>query len=193
MGHQQHHGWVRYVVSLLVYRVIVSSAVSFRFVSFRFVSFRFIHVTFVIFVLLIRLSTAEQIELVLVANLVPTLVHLMKTAEFDIKKEACWALSNATSGGKPQHVQYLVEQGLLPALCDLFVCADPKIIKVALEAVDNILRTGKDMAEKMARSDNPWAAMVEECGGLDKLETLQQHESEDIYQKSQSLLTAYAP
>ncbi|KAF9626440.1 hypothetical protein IFM89_034374, partial [Coptis chinensis] len=35
-------------------------------------------------------------------------IHLLQTAEFDIKKEAAWALSNATSGGDPNQIKYMV-------------------------------------------------------------------------------------
>lgn len=38
------------------------------------------------------------------ANLVTPLVALLSTAEFDIKKEAAWAVSNATSGGSADQV-----------------------------------------------------------------------------------------
>ena len=44
------------------------------------------------------------------AGIVPPLVHLLATAEFDIKKEAAWAISNATSGGTNEQIKYLVSQ-----------------------------------------------------------------------------------
>ena len=34
------------------------------------------------------------------AELIPPLVAMLGEAEFDIKKEAAWAISNATSGGR---------------------------------------------------------------------------------------------
>ena len=40
-----------------------------------------------------------QIQTVVDAGIVPPLVHLLATAEFDIKKEAAWAISNATRCG----------------------------------------------------------------------------------------------
>ena len=42
--------------------------------------------------------------------MIPPLIHLLATAEFDIKKEAAWAISNATSGGSHPQIRYLVEQ-----------------------------------------------------------------------------------
>lgn len=40
------------------------------------------------------------------AQLIGPLVSLLQTAEFDIKKEAAWAISNATSGGTHDQTMY---------------------------------------------------------------------------------------
>lgn len=37
-----------------------------------------------------------RLQTVVDAGIVPPLIHLLATAEFDIKKEAAWAISNAT-------------------------------------------------------------------------------------------------
>lgn len=39
------------------------------------------------------------------AGLVGTLVVLLQNAEFEIKKEAAWAISNATSGGTHEQIK----------------------------------------------------------------------------------------
>ena len=46
------------------------------------------------------------VQAVIDAGLIPPLVHLLATAEFDIKKESAWAMSNATSGGSHDQVPF---------------------------------------------------------------------------------------
>jgi len=139
----------------------------------------------------ITAGTCDQIEAVLRAGVVRELVNLLKTAEFDIQKEAAWAISNATSGGKEAHIMYLMEQGVLPPLCDLFTVQDVKIIMVALEAVENILKVGKQYAVRHWGGSNKFAEALEECGGLDKLEAIQTHENEEVYNKALKILQNY--
>jgi importin subunit alpha-1 len=45
------------------------------------------------------------VKAVIDANIIPPLVQLLATAEFDIKKEAAWAISNATSGGTHDQIK----------------------------------------------------------------------------------------
>ena len=73
-------------------------------------------------------------------NIIQPLAHLLANAEFDIRKEAAWAISNATSGGTPEQIKYLVSAGCIKPLCDLLICADARIITVALEGLENILK-----------------------------------------------------
>lgn len=44
------------------------------------------------------------------ANLIAPLVKLLSAAEYDIKKEAAWAISNATSGGTADQIRQLVRR-----------------------------------------------------------------------------------
>jgi importin subunit alpha-1 len=46
------------------------------------------------------------LQAVIEANIIVPLVHLLQNAEFDIKKEAAWAISNATSGGSHEQIKY---------------------------------------------------------------------------------------
>jgi hypothetical protein len=140
----------------------------------------------------ITAGTKEQIQTVVDAGIVPPLIHLLATAEFDIKKEAAWAISNATSGGTNEQIKYLVSQGAIKPLCDLLSCSDARIVTVALEGLENILKVGE--AEKElggANATNPFAQLVDEAEGLDKIEDLQNHTNEDIYEKAVAILESY--
>jgi hypothetical protein len=46
-------------------------------------------------------------QAVIEAGLIAPLVSLLQNAEFDIKKEAAWAISNATSGGTHEQIKYV--------------------------------------------------------------------------------------
>lgn len=87
--------------------------------------------------------------------------------------------------------RYLVSQGCIKPLCDLFVCPDPRIVTVCLEGLENILKVGE--AEKnMGTGDvNCYAQLVEEAEGLEKIENLQSHDNNEIYEKAVKILETY--
>ena len=86
--------------------------------------------------------------------------------------------------------RYVIDQGAIPPLCELLSVTDAKIIQVALNGLDNILKLGASEA-KRTNGPNPYAIMIEECYGLDKIEYLQSHENIDIYQKAFHLIETY--
>lgn len=45
-------------------------------------------------------------QAVIESGLIRPLVHLLQNAEFEIKKEAAWSISNATSGGSHDQLKY---------------------------------------------------------------------------------------
>ncbi|XP_010458212.1 PREDICTED: importin subunit alpha-4 isoform X2 [Camelina sativa] len=133
-----------------------------------------------------------QIEAMVGAGIILPLVHLLQTAEFDIKKEAAWAISNATSGGSHEQIQYLVTQGCIKPLCDLLICPDPRIVTVCLEGLENILKVS-EADKEMGLNDgvNLYAHIIEESDGLDKIENLQSHDNNEIYEKAVKILERY--
>ncbi|GAB4843046.1 Inositol monophosphatase 1 [Ancistrocladus abbreviatus] len=140
----------------------------------------------------ITAGNKEQIQAVIDAGLISPLVNLLQTAEFDIKKEAAWAISNATSGGTHDQIKHLVSQGCIKPLCDLLVCPDPRIITVCLEGLENILKVGE--AEKNLGNTgdvNYYAQLIDEAEGLEKIENLQSHDNNEIYEKAVKILETY--
>lgn len=80
----------------------------------------------------------------------------------------------------------LVQEGVLPPFCNLLEVKDWNTVIVILDGLTNILQT----AEKMGEAERV-AIMIEEAGGLDKLEALQRHENEQIYQKSMAMIDSF--
>jgi hypothetical protein len=50
--------------------------------------------------------------------------------DLEIKREAAWAISNATSGGDYRQIQQLVQYGCIPPLTELLRVMDPRIMQV---------------------------------------------------------------
>ncbi|RAL50052.1 hypothetical protein DM860_016828 [Cuscuta australis] len=140
----------------------------------------------------ITAGNRHQIQAVMEANIVAPLVCLLQNAEFDIKKEAAWAISNATSGGSHDQIRFLASSGCIKPLCDLLLCPDLRIVTVCLEGLENILRVG-EADKEMGLNDgiNLYARMVDECGGLDKIDILQTHDNNEIYEKAVKILDKY--
>ncbi|XP_074321080.1 importin subunit alpha-4-like [Silene latifolia] len=140
----------------------------------------------------ITAGNKAQIQAVIEAGLVNPLVQLLQDAEFDIKKEAAWAISNATSGGSPEQIRFMVGQGCIKPLCDLLICPDPRIVTVCLEGLENILKVGEvDKDAGLNGGVNLYAHMIDECDGLDKIENLQSHDNNEIYEKAVKVLEKY--
>lgn len=52
-----------------------------------------------------------NLQAVIEAGIIPPLIQLLQIAEFEIKKEAAWAISNATSGGTHDQIKYFFFPG----------------------------------------------------------------------------------
>jgi importin subunit alpha-1 len=67
----------------------------------------------------------------------------------------------------------LVEKGILVALCSVLTIKEPRILAVALEGIENVLKAGAQ--HFMVNGENMFALRLEQEGGCDKLEPLQMH------------------
>jgi hypothetical protein len=144
----------------------------------------------------ITAGSPPQIQSVIDANIIPPLINILSNADFKTRKEACWAISNATSGGlqEPSQIRYLVTQGCIKPLCDLLTMMDNKIIQVALDGLDNILKVGdSDRQAGGPGAINKYAQYVEEAGGMVTIHNLQQHDNIDIYKKAFNIMDKYFP
>lgn len=66
--------------------------------------------------------------------------------------------------------------GCIPPLVKLLETQDAQVIKVCLDALENILRLGE--AERTIDGDNRMATYVEEAEGVEIIQNLQYHQNE---------------
>lgn len=144
----------------------------------------------------ITAGSPQQIQSVIDANIIPPLLNVLQHGDFRTKKEACWAISNATSGGlqEPAQIRYLVTQGCIKPMCDLLKTMDNKIIQVALDGLENILKVGEmDKDAEGPGATNQYAQYVEEAGGMHHIFNLQNHENLEIYKKCFYIMDKFFP
>lgn len=107
-------------------------------------------------------GTDGQIQSAIDANFIPPLIQfmIMKESSYDVRKEAIWAIANATSGGTKEQVTYLLENGCVEGFIHTITLHDRTLRDVAWESLCSIVTKiseedyGKDILT------------VEECDGL---------------------------
>lgn len=130
----------------------------------------------------------EHIQAVIDARLIAPLVLFVRSTggvDYETRKEATWALSNATEKATPVQIQYMVNQGLLAAMCDQLRSPEPKIVLVAMDAIDNALSSAP------ADDHKAYLDLMDEADGLELLEKLRVHENTQVYEKSAEIIQKY--
>ena len=92
-------------------------------------------------------GTAEHIQAAIDANLVQMLVSVLHKGSNDAKREACWALCNATVKGSPAQILHMVRCNMIPKLVAMVIFKDPKIELVAMDGIENVLRASAPLVE----------------------------------------------
>jgi importin subunit alpha-1 len=137
----------------------------------------------------ITAGNVSQIQAIIDAQIFPVVVNLLDSSDSDIKKEAAWVISNATTGGKKEQIDYLIRLNSVPSLIKLLDSTDVRIIKVILEGIENILKIGEQ--SKASYRNNPYISIIEQADGLGKIENLQQHPNDEIYENAIKILERY--
>ncbi|KHN73995.1 Importin subunit alpha-3 [Toxocara canis] len=132
----------------------------------------------------ITAGNQAQVQAVIDAGLIPMIIHLLEKGDFQTQKEAAWAVSNVTISGRAEQVEYMVQQNVIPPFCALLSIRDSQIVQVVLDGLNNILKMAGPRLESVC-------TQIEECGGLDKIEHLQNHENEEIYKLAYEIIDNY--
>jgi HEAT repeat protein len=138
----------------------------------------------------IAAGTTEQLNcLFSVPDLLPRVLHQLSIAtEWDVRKEAAWVICNIVTSSKRQRLMHLLELGIIQPLCDLLNVGEPKIILIALDAIEVLLKA----TEGGQRGDSTrCTALIEEAGGTEQLEKLQEHENTKVYERAVQILGTF--
>lgn len=135
----------------------------------------------------ITAGTKTQVQAVIDAGLIPQVIHLLAKGDLPTRREAAWCINNLSLSGKREQVAYVLQQGVLVPFCQLLSVDDAQILVVVLDGISNILKLA-------AADENDLIALtsqIEECGGLDKIEELQNHRNEDVYKQAFEIIDKY--
>lgn len=129
----------------------------------------------------------RQIQKTLDSEIFVNLIYVLEHGDFRAQREAAWAVTNLTSGGTNEQIIQLVNKyQCIKPYTNLLASSEPRIILVIM--------TGLTALFKVAEAVNgleSFCTMLEEVGAVDKLEALQQHENQEIYEKAYSMIDTY--
>ncbi len=136
----------------------------------------------------ITAGTESQIQAVIDAGIMPKLIAILNSNSEDraVRKEAAWAIANTCRSCTDQHIRYLVNEKAVYPLTKLLFESDDKVILVALEALEGILKCAKnnDYLKEVAN-------MVRKRDGVTQLKQLQSHNNSNISRRSLNLTEEY--
>ncbi|XP_062946039.1 importin subunit alpha-8 [Cynocephalus volans] len=125
----------------------------------------------------------QHIQQLIGHDMLPPLVALLKNGEFKVQKEAVWTVANFTSGATVKQLTQLVHSGVLEPLVNLLTAPDVKTVLIILDVIAYILQA----AEKLSEKEN-LCLLIEELGGVDRIEALLLHENRQIGQTALNLI-----
>jgi hypothetical protein len=153
---------------------------------------KFVHVQFNVF-------CWQVTQLVQTPKLLVAVLDQLENGPWVVKKEAAWIVGNiATGSSGSKHgkcggngddeagcsIKSLVKLGAVGKMSSLLSVQDGKTIDVALDFLKAIL-------EYSSVYDLEYQEVVEECGGLEKMESLQEHSNEEIAEKAEGILETH--
>ena len=130
----------------------------------------------------ITAGTQEQIQAVIESNCLPPLIEVLTHGDFYSKIESARGITNLTSGGSLEQIEYLFSTGFLKPFCDLLDLNDEEVACVVMDGFMNILSTAAQQGD-----EDKICKLI--SGGFDKIEELQSHENEQVREKARSIMT----
>jgi hypothetical protein len=137
----------------------------------------------------IAAGTEVQLNALLAAeplNGIPKrIIEMAIYGNFDIRREAVYTISNILTTGQFHETKIMVQEDALKALSSsLELKQDSRMLIAAMEALETIF-------EYDAKFNQNYCVLFDEEKGIDKLEELQQHSIDEVYEKASAIITLY--
>jgi hypothetical protein len=107
------------------------------------------------------------------------IIEYARNGSWEIKKEALWTLSNCFTTGSDDHAMSLVQNEALQPLAEVLALknGDATVLCATLDAIERVL-------EVSDRQGLTYGRLFDEYNGIESLENLQEHPSEEVYNKA---------
>ncbi|CAI2363090.1 unnamed protein product [Moneuplotes crassus] len=136
-------------------------------------------------------GTINQISVLIETGIIDKMIELTSTDVYEIQREAGWSISNATALRDTDIVAEIVKRKGIEAMSHVLTTkVDIKTAVVLLEGIRNCLEVGQQSFIN-EQGDNEFALIVEQCGGLDTIEQMQEHENQQIYEIAVEIIESY--
>merc|ERR1719473_2242544 len=118
------------------------------------------------------------------------MVSLLQCASLAVQKEAAWVLGNIATHGAETEIRHLVECDCIKPIVDALGNFDSDTSQVLLNTIEKIVKVGEDLQQDGALPTNPYATMLQQASGRQKLETLTANASPGIRELTFKILSS---
>jgi importin subunit alpha-6/7 len=131
-------------------------------------------------------GTHDQIKLIFHSQLEELLIEIAMSSRWEVRIEATWSICNICIWGSGLMRSSIVAKGALDALSRILstTACDKTMILGVLDAFEKLLE------DSQARGRNV-PILLEQAGGIDKLEDLQAHPDDEVYNKSKGIIEKF--
>eukprot|EP01017_Pseudomicrothorax_dubius_P038021 TRINITY_DN5643_c0_g2_i3.p1 TRINITY_DN5643_c0_g2~~TRINITY_DN5643_c0_g2_i3.p1 ORF type:complete len:249 (-),score=35.44 TRINITY_DN5643_c0_g2_i3:62-808(-) len=138
-------------------------------------------------------GNSSQVATILETEAILIIKSIIENEDTQIVVEAAHCIANLFFSAEGEQMKLLLEKyKLLEVMMELLATKNQEILIPVLEALENLLRTGKWIAEEqLSNKENPYIKYIEELDGLKALEELQKHESDEVYQKVYKIIETF--
>lgn len=119
-------------------------------------------------------GNAMQVDIVFQTGVLPKILQSLMYGDFETRINAAWTLSNMIISGNQNHMFKIISERVIPPLCDLLSCKDSRTLNVILFGLNKMLMLAKNEIRHFVN-------VLEQCGGLNQIEKLQDHVNRNIY------------